>query len=49
MTLDGLWIGICIVAVLVSAFLGTLAMVTWKKVDLIYYIVKKKKWDGEHE
>lgn len=43
MNLDALWIGICIIAVLVTVFVSTLVLVTWKKLDLIYDIVKRKE------
>lgn len=43
MNLDALWIGICIIAVLVTVFVATLIMVTWKKLDLIFDIVKRKQ------
>lgn len=43
MNLDALWVGICIIAVLVTVFVATLIFVTWKKLDLIFDIVKRKK------
>lgn len=44
--LEGLWLGIRIVAFVVVATVTVLFAVTWKKIDLIYYIVRKKKLDG---
>lgn len=46
--LEGLWLGICIVAFVVVATVTVLFVVTWQKIDLIYYIVKKKKLDGDN-
>ena len=43
MNLDALWTGICIIAVLVTVFVATLIMVTWKKLDLIFDIVRRKQ------
>lgn len=43
MNLDALWVGICIIAVLVTVFVATLILVIWKKLDLIFDIVKRKK------
>ena len=43
MNLDALWAGICIIAVFVTVFVSTLVFVTWKKLDLIYDIVKRKQ------
>ena len=43
MSIDALWSGICIIAVLVTVFIATLILVTWKKLDLIFDIVKRKQ------
>lgn len=43
MNLDALWVGICIIAVLATVFVATLILVIWKKLDLIFDIVKRKK------
>lgn len=49
MSIDALWIGICIIAVLVTVFVATLILVAWKKLDIIFDIVKRKqsRKDGE--
>lgn len=45
--LEGLWLGICIMTVVTAATVMVLFAVTWQKIDLIYDIVRKKKWDGD--
>lgn len=45
---EGLWLGICIVTFVVVATVAVLFVVTWQKIDLIYYIVKKKKLEGDN-
>ena len=46
--IEGLWLGICLVAFVVVATVTVLFAVTWEKIDLIYYLVKKKKLDGDN-
>lgn len=41
-----LWLGVCIMAIVEFAIIAVLFAVTWQKIDLIYDIVRKKKWDG---
>ena len=46
--IEGLWLGICLVAFVVVATVTVLFAVTWEKIDLIYDIVKKKRLDGDN-
>ena len=46
--LEGLWLGICMIAFVVVATVTVLFAVTWKKIDLIYDIVRKKRLDSDN-
>ena len=46
MSNDVLWIGICVITVLVTVFFATIIFVLFHKLDLIYEIVRHKRWDG---
>ena len=46
--LEGLWLGICMIAFVVVATVTVLFAVTWEKIDLIYDIVRKKRLDGDN-
>lgn len=39
-----LWISICILTIVAVTVVAVLFVVTWQKIDLIYYIVKKRNW-----
>ena len=46
--LEGLWLGICMIAFVVVATVTVLFAVTWEKIDLIYDIVRKKRLDSDN-
>lgn len=43
-----LWLGICILTIVAVIVVAVLFVVTWQKIDLIYFIVRKKKLDGDN-
>lgn len=43
-----LWLAICILTIVAVTVVTVLFIVTWQKIDLIYYIVRKKRLDGDN-